>query len=174
MQFFNTALAHTMSAVHARLLKRGFVAQEQQWVVCYVDDALVGSNKPGDHLEVLKETTRVLEWHGWTLNVNKRQWGVKEIDFLGYRVSAQGIKPSNNLIEKLSDLQQPHNKQQLRELFRLCLQLLSHQYCQHDILSPQQDYKQASPKVFRTDEFERIWRQVISTLQKNLWLTNPW
>lgn len=46
MQFFNTTLARTMFVVHLEPKKEGFVSQGKQWIVTYVDGALVGSSTP--------------------------------------------------------------------------------------------------------------------------------
>lgn len=100
--------------------------------------------------------------------------GVKELDFLGYTISENGVRPSNDLISKLSDMKHPKNRQELRELYGLCLQLLNHQYCQHDLLMPLNRYKKASPEEFQQEEFKERWMRVIQNLQRTLWHTHPW
>lgn len=63
MQFFNTALAKTMAKVLRDMQRAGFLTQDE-WVVRYVDDALVGSSKPEEHLGVLRVIMKVMVRHG--------------------------------------------------------------------------------------------------------------
>lgn len=109
MQFFNTALAHTMTVIAEELEKRGYASQERHWVIRYVDDALIGYNNLREHLLVLRVIMGVLAMHGWILNVKKRKWGVKELEFLGCHIFSEGIRPRNGLIQKFGDLKLPKN-----------------------------------------------------------------
>lgn len=112
--FLNSTLSRTMSGIRKEFLNKGFTGGEKQWLIKYVDDALVGSSKPELHLQVLRVIMGGLRKHGWTLNIEKGKWGVKEIDFLRYNISAAGVRPCNGLIERLGQLKQPNNRQQLK------------------------------------------------------------
>jgi hypothetical protein len=59
----------------------------------YIDDVLVASASPQLHLQHLEEVLTRLQWHGLVLNMEKCQFGVAELDYLGHHISASGIKP---------------------------------------------------------------------------------
>jgi hypothetical protein len=52
----------------------------------YLDDVLVASSSPQQHLDHLREVLARLQEHGLVLNVGKCQFGVPEIDYLGHRI----------------------------------------------------------------------------------------
>ena len=59
----------------------------------YIDDLLVASNSPKQHQEHLHQVLQHLYEHGIIINPSKCEFGVTELDFLGHRVSSQGIQP---------------------------------------------------------------------------------
>lgn len=59
-----------MNIVANKLRDRGFEIK-RHGIVRYVDDALVGSSTPEEHLQVLCIILIVLGHHGWTLNARK-------------------------------------------------------------------------------------------------------
>lgn len=122
----------------------------------YVDDSLIGSSSPEEHLQVLRVIILVLSTHGSTLNAQKGIWGVRELDFLGCHISSEGIRLNHGLIRRFGDFNQPRNHQQLlgKELFGLCLQVINYQYCQHQILATLMSYKSAPPEYLDDQSFK--------------------
>lgn len=55
-----------MVAIGKELGVRGFGPVQKQWLIRYVDNALVETSKSGCHLQVLRVIMGVLERHGWT------------------------------------------------------------------------------------------------------------
>ena len=59
----------------------------------YVDDVLIMSKSPEEHVLHLREVLSRLAKHGIVLNGEKCVLGVPEVQFLGHMVSARGIIP---------------------------------------------------------------------------------
>jgi len=82
-------------------------------VICYLDDVLVYAPDRGSHDRILSEVLNRIRACGLTL-YNKCIFGVSSIQFLGYEVNEQGIRPSMDNIEALMRLPTPQNLTQLR------------------------------------------------------------
>ena len=57
----------------------------------YLDDVLIGSKSPEEHVLHLREVLSRLAEHGIVLTGKKCVLGVPEVQFLGHMVSARGI-----------------------------------------------------------------------------------
>ncbi len=59
----------------------------------YVDDLLIASHSPEEHLQHLRSVLERSDTHGILINVSKSVFGVPALDFLGYHLDANGIRP---------------------------------------------------------------------------------
>ena len=57
-----------------------------------MDDVLVGTKKEKKHNDIVEEILRRMEANNLYLKLKKCVWKVKEIDFLGLVIEADGIK----------------------------------------------------------------------------------
>ena len=73
----------------------------------YLDDILVASRSEAEHTEHLRLLFDRLEEHGLVVKVEKCQFGVSEIDFLGHRVSSKGIKPLPTKVHAIQNFAAP-------------------------------------------------------------------
>lgn len=76
----------------------------------YVDDCIVFSKTIDKNLEMCDETLRRLSRAGLMAKPGKTQFLVKEIKFLGFLVSEQGIRNDPAKIEPLFQMMAPHDK----------------------------------------------------------------
>ena len=74
-----------------------------------MDDILVHSRNLDVHLRDLDWTLNALKDAGFILNPDKCQFGVKEVEFLGHRISSQGIGPMPDKLDTIQNLQPPRN-----------------------------------------------------------------
>ena len=61
-------------------------------VTCYIDDILVSSTDEEGHLRALEEVLSRLEKHGFKLKLEKCEFLLKSIEYLGHVVSKDGIQ----------------------------------------------------------------------------------
>ena len=62
-------------------------------VYVYIDDILIASESPEQHLEDLEQVFKTLAANGMVVQRSKCVLGVSELEFLGYKVNSSGITP---------------------------------------------------------------------------------
>ena len=85
----------------------------------YMDDVLVASPTPEQHLKDLRMVFERLSAHGIVINPNKCVFGVPELDFLGHHINHHGITPLPEKVQAIRDFPQPQSQRQLRRFVRL-------------------------------------------------------
>ena len=85
----------------------------------YIDDLLVASPSPEEHKEHLRQVLQRLSDHGIIINPTKYKFGVAELDFLGHRVSADGIQPLQERVTAIREFPIPSSVRKLREFLGL-------------------------------------------------------
>ena len=81
----------------------------------YIDDILVFSENCEEHLKHLSQVFNWLNHYGLILNKEKCIFEAPQLDFLGHRVSAEGVKPLDAKVEAIRDFLRPHIMQDLRK-----------------------------------------------------------
>ena len=83
------------------------VLQGLDYCFVYLDDLLIASLDHVQHRQHLREVLQRLEQHGLVLNGEKCVLGAATVDYLGHRVSAQGIRPLPERVEAVQQYPQP-------------------------------------------------------------------
>ena len=81
----------------------------------YIDDVLIASSTPKEHLHHLRLVLERLCEHGIVVNVAKSQFGVPSLEFLGHHVDSAGIRPLECKIEAIRNFPQPTTQKKLRQ-----------------------------------------------------------
>ena len=105
-------------------------------VFVYLDDILVASSSPHEHIQDLKTVCNRLQQYGLTIRLEKCLFGVSEIDFLGHLISKDGSVPLPTKVKPISEFPNPINVKSLQEflgminfnidLFQTQLQFYAH------------------------------------------------
>src|SRR5574338_821224 len=103
-------------ATYQRLVNAMFKPQIGKTMEVYVDDMLVKSKKAVDHMDHLAEMFAVLRKYVMKLNPLKCSFGVESGKFLGFIVSARGIKANPAQIIALREVKAPRTKKELQSL----------------------------------------------------------
>lgn len=77
------------------------IFQDLNYVYCYIDDILVASETPEQHLQHLCIVLERLAATGITINASKCMFGAEQIEFLGYLISGGGIQPLPNKVKAI-------------------------------------------------------------------------
>jgi hypothetical protein len=73
-----------------------------EYVRAYIDDLLCISRESfDDHLDKLKEVLKRLRDAGLKVNADKSTFCALEIEYLGYILSKNGIKPQSNIVQAI-------------------------------------------------------------------------
>lgn len=83
------------------------VTRGLDFVFVYIDDILVASKTEDDHKAHLKILFEKLSEYGITLKQEKCLFGQNSIDFLGHKISQDGITPSSEKIQSILEFPRP-------------------------------------------------------------------
>ena len=87
----------------------------EEFIFVYIDDILVASSNAKEHRRHLRLLFQWLAKYGLIVNVAKCVFGVDTIDFLGHRVTAQGITPLPERVEAIRRFPRPQDAKFLSE-----------------------------------------------------------
>ena len=98
---------------------RDNVMSQMNSVFVYLDDVLVASPSAAQHERDLRQLFGTLKRFGLVLNVGKCVFGVQELDFLGHRVNARGLRPLPSKVEAVQRFQHPRTVKALQRFLGL-------------------------------------------------------
>lgn len=87
------------------------------FVLVYIDDILViqrvGETEQ-DHLDKLEIVLQQLQDNGFQANLRKSFFMQKEVEYLGFLLTCDGIKPQPKKVEAMNQMLAPKNRKQLK------------------------------------------------------------
>ena len=87
--------------------------QDLQGIFVYLDDILVASSTPADHIQHLTALLHRLKDYGLVVNKEKCLLGKSAIEFLGHLATGDGIKPLKKRVQADLDFERPRTSKQL-------------------------------------------------------------
>lgn len=89
------------------------------WLIIFIDDILI----PAKNSEELRYRTNLvhqrLQQYNILINTDKTEYGVTELDFIGYRITANGISVARNKLEAIELLNPPTSTEEVRSFLGL-------------------------------------------------------
>ena len=134
------------------------------FVIVYLDDILIYTEDPGQgHVEAVRWVLDVLRRHGLFANLKKCRFHKDEVCFLGYVVSAQGVRMEDERIEAVKNWPEPTSvrdiqvfigfanfyRRFIRGFSRIAAPLTS-------LLKTTGSSEESAPKAFRADDDEVV------------------
>jgi len=89
-------------------------------VLVYIDDVLLHTATHEEHLKVLEKVFERLHQNHLKVNLDKCVFGNKEVSYLGFMLTPEGIKPGRNKLQAIRDAQPPTNIKMVRSFVGLC------------------------------------------------------
>src|SRR5699024_8591886 len=77
------------------------ILSDMPFVKCYLDDVIVFSTNPEDHVKHLEQVFKALNQAGLRVHKDKCVYAVSEIEFLGYKVGNGSRGPTSSKVEKI-------------------------------------------------------------------------
>ena len=84
-----------------------------------MDDVLISARSIAEGMELLEEVLKLIGESGLTLNLNKCNFFRKRIDFLGFEIDENGIRPGNRKIMAVANFPVPKNVHEVRQFIGL-------------------------------------------------------
>lgn len=106
-------------ATFQALMNRVFHPYMDQFVVVYLDDILVFSKTPEEHVRHLEAVLTVLEQNELYVGADKCAFGVPQVDFLGHVVSGAGVQPDGAKIQSVMVWPVPKTVREVRQFLGL-------------------------------------------------------
>ena len=88
-------------------------------VVVYLDDILITGKDDEEHLKSLEEVLSRLKKSGLRLKRDKCFFFQKEVDYLGYKIDANGLHPTEKKLQAIRDAPAPKNTAELKSYLGL-------------------------------------------------------
>ena len=83
-------------------------------VTVYLDDVLVSGSSEEEHLGNLQEVLSRLEKAGCRVKRDKCEFMLESVEYLGYKISAEGLQPSEQKVRAIQEAPAPEDVSQLR------------------------------------------------------------
>ena len=84
------------------------------FVFVYIDDILIYSENPEEHKKHLETVFQLLDKHSLRISAEKCKFIQPNIDFLGFRVTSEGIHPPDDKKSSITNFPLPQNSKALR------------------------------------------------------------
>ena len=90
-----------------------------KYVAVYLDDILITGRSRTEHLETLEEVLKRLEKAGMRLKKSKCKFLMTEIEYLGHRITKEGLKPTESKVQAIAQAPTPTNVSELKAFLGL-------------------------------------------------------
>lgn len=90
------------------------ILQGLRYVCVYIDDILITGTPEEEHLKNLSEVLLRLENAGIHLKKDKCSFMLPEVQYLGHKISAKGLEPSEGKVKAIRKAPTPKNVTQLK------------------------------------------------------------
>ena len=90
--------------------------QGMKHVVVYINDILITGETEEEHLNTLNEVLTRLESAGVRLKQSKCAFMVPEVVYLGHKISKEGLKPTDDKVQAITNMPQPSNVSKFQSL----------------------------------------------------------
>ena len=155
------------------LMNRVFRPYVDKFVVVFIDDILVYSKDAQEHEQHLKIVLQMLREKKLHAKLNKCEVWLKEVSFLGYIVSAEGIRVDLTNIEAVVNWKPPRNVTKVRSFLGLVGYYIRFVKGFSIIASPLTNLLRKGIKFQWTDKCQNSFEQLKGMLVEAPVLTQP-
>lgn len=106
-------------AVFQRLIHKVLNAKKIPGVLAYMDDIVVSSKDITEGMMKLRQVLQALKEANLTLNLSKCHFFKTCIEYLGYEISENGVKPGQRKTDAVASFKRPENVHEVRQFIGL-------------------------------------------------------
>jgi hypothetical protein len=89
-------------------------------VIVYIDDLIVHSKSHDQQINLLRQLFTRLRAHNLKVNIKKCVFGSNEVNYLGFHLTEQGIRPGTDKLKAVRLAKPPETVRQVRQFLGLC------------------------------------------------------
>lgn len=106
-------------AVFQSMINQALGTERFNLAIPYLDDLLCSASSTAEMFEKLESIFKLLKRANLTLNLKKCFFCQTEVDYLGYEISEEGLKPGSKKIQAVQEFPRPTNVHQVRQFVGL-------------------------------------------------------
>ena len=106
-------------ALYQRLMDMCLSGLPANRILAYMDDLMIFSTTFEQHVLDIEEVFRRLREANTTLKTTKCVFAADRVEFLGYELSSEGIKPQKRLTTATNEFHRPENKKEVKRFLGL-------------------------------------------------------
>jgi len=145
-----------------------------EYVRAYIDDLLVTSSSTfEDHLERLEKVFARLSEAGLKVNATKSHFAQTETEYLGYKISRDGIQPLPKKVKALEALAPPTNLKQLRRFLGMINYYRDMWIHRSEVLAPLTRLTSVNVKFQWTDVEQTAFEKIKRIVGREVLLSYP-
>ena len=154
--------------------KMGDLMSDLEFARAYIDDLLVLSNGSyEDHLDKLKEVLERLQEAGLKVNISKTKFVREELEYLGYWITRNGIKPLSAKVEAINNIAPPTTKKQLRRFIGMVNFYRDMWSKRSEILAPLASLTSKKAKYIWKEEHQQAFDRMKKKMARETILSYP-
>ena len=146
-----------------------------EYVRTYLDDLLVlGNITFEEHINQLRTVLRRLQKAGLKVNVEKSSFCSHQIEYLGYLLTAEGIRPTEDKVKAILELKESTTLRELRRVLGMVQYYRDLWKGRSHILAPLLDLVGKSKKKLKwTEEHQQAFNNMKKTIARETILAYP-
>ena len=159
-----------------RLMDR--VLAKLTWSKClvYLDDIIVFGNSLEQHLSRLEAVFQCLKKANLKIKLSKCDFIQKEVVYLGFKLTSEGIKPSDDKVKAITKMPNPKSTKEVKRFIGMCTYYKQHIPLFAQIATPLYNLTHKNTKFIWSDQCDRAFHQLKSALTNSplLAYVNPY
>lgn len=159
--------------VLCRLMDKVLGVDLEPYVFVYLDDIIILSDTFEKHIQLLDEVAKRLSNGGLTININKSKFLQKQVEYLGYVISEQGLQINPERLAPILNYATPTCPKDIRRFICMCTWYSRFIPNFAGMSAPISDLNKKGRKFIWSKEADDAFRIVKTAIVEAVSLSNP-
>ena len=132
-----------------------------KYAMVWADDIIIYSKNGEDHIKHVDDILKKLDRNGFCISRDKISLGQRQVKWLGYQISEEGVRPAEDKVQKILDMRRPRSIKELRSAIGMWTYFASFIPEYSIIASPlMAQLKKTNKTLVWGEECEKAWDEV--------------